>query len=191
MCRVTEGHSYELDAAGLRALAHPLRIRILGELRAEGPATATQLAERFEQRSGTTSWHLRQLAEHGFVEQDTERGNRRERWWRATHAETAFHPERFSTDAELGPALSTLLHEVAANHHRELTGFLASLPEWSEEWIQASELSDWQLSLSRDELAELTAEVGRLVERYRRDPAAGDEPVMVQLRAFPRGERRG
>ncbi|SDP90676.1 Helix-turn-helix domain-containing protein [Actinopolyspora xinjiangensis] len=187
---MTERDSYELDAASLRALAHPLRIRILGELRASGPATATQLAERFEQRSGTTSWHLRQLAEHGFVEQDTERGNRRERWWRAMHSETALRPESFSADAELGPTLSTLLHEVAANHHRELTRFLATLPEWSGEWVEASELSDWVLSLSHTELAEFTAEAGRLVERYRRAPAPGDETVLVQLRAFPRGERR-
>ena len=76
-----EKRTIELDARTLRAIAHPLRMRMLGILRTEGPATATSLAARLGESSGTTSWHLRQLAEHGFIEEDSERGNRRDRWW--------------------------------------------------------------------------------------------------------------
>ena len=56
------------DIAGLRALSHPVRLRMLGLLRTEGPATATTLAQRLDLNTGATSYHLRQLAQHGFIE---------------------------------------------------------------------------------------------------------------------------
>src|SRR5689334_12619211 len=55
------------DGRSLRALAHPLRLRLLGLLRMDGAATASQLAARTGQSSGATSYHLRQLAAYGFV----------------------------------------------------------------------------------------------------------------------------
>ena len=73
---------------GLKALSHPGRLRMLGLLRSEGPATATTLATRLGLNSGATSYHLRQLEKHGFVVEDTTRGNARDRWWRATHQYT-------------------------------------------------------------------------------------------------------
>ena len=74
-----------LDAKGLRALAHPLRVELVNLLRKHGPSTATRLADRLGVNSGTASYHLRQLGAAGFVEEDTERGNARERWWRPVH----------------------------------------------------------------------------------------------------------
>ena len=56
--------------AALKALAHPVRLRMLGLLRIEGPATATTLATRLGLNTGATSYHLRQLAQHGFVVED-------------------------------------------------------------------------------------------------------------------------
>jgi DNA-binding transcriptional ArsR family regulator len=70
----------------LRAMAHPLRMRILGSLRADGPATSTILARRLGTDSGQTSHHLRLLGRYGFVVDAPElgRGPRgRERWWKA------------------------------------------------------------------------------------------------------------
>src|SRR6201991_5338172 len=84
----------ELDARTLRGLAHPLRVRILGLLRELGPATATTLAERLGQSTGATSYHLRILAQYGFVEDDPERNVGRERWWKAAHATTSIDLER-------------------------------------------------------------------------------------------------
>ena len=72
----------------LRALTHPVRLRMLGILRLDGPATATTLAERLRLNTGATSYHLRQLAQHGFVVDDEERGTGRERWWKAAHSST-------------------------------------------------------------------------------------------------------
>ena len=55
-------------AAGLRALSHPTRLKMLMLLRLGGPATATQLAQQLKLNTGATSYHLRQLAEHGFID---------------------------------------------------------------------------------------------------------------------------
>jgi DNA-binding transcriptional ArsR family regulator len=63
-----------VDAASLKALAHPLRVDMFDRLAMLGPATASQLAEALGESSGATSYHLRQLARHGFIEEDTDRG---------------------------------------------------------------------------------------------------------------------
>ncbi|MFE1168092.1 ArsR/SmtB family transcription factor [Nocardiopsis sp. NPDC058789] len=77
------GHtSLEVGAEALRGLAHPLRARILDELTVQGAATATILAERLGESSGSTSYHLRQLSRYGFVEADPGHASRRDRWWR-------------------------------------------------------------------------------------------------------------
>ncbi len=65
----------------MRALAHPLRLRILDELSINGPLTASGLGERLAESSGATSYHLRQLEKHGLVREVTAKGNARERWW--------------------------------------------------------------------------------------------------------------
>src|SRR5690606_6701644 len=57
------------ESQALRALAHPLRIRLLEELAIGGELTATQAAERVDESPANCSWHLRQLARYGFVEE--------------------------------------------------------------------------------------------------------------------------
>lgn len=73
----------ELDAKGMRALAHPVRLAILERLREHGPDTATGLAPDVGASPSVTSWHLRHLAEHGLVEDAPSDGRGRKRWWRA------------------------------------------------------------------------------------------------------------
>ena len=74
-------HGPALGAAELRALSHPLRLRILDELSMYGPLTASGLGERLGESSGSTSYHLRQLEKVGLVEETVGKGNARERWW--------------------------------------------------------------------------------------------------------------
>ncbi len=68
------------DSTALKALTHPLRVQILAVLREETRATATTLAARLSETSGATSYHLRQLARRGLIEEVPAEG--RERWWR-------------------------------------------------------------------------------------------------------------
>ena len=70
------------DAKRWKALSHPLRQEILRHLDSRGPATATTLAEALGENTGTTSYHLRVLADAGIIEEIPERAHGRERWWR-------------------------------------------------------------------------------------------------------------
>jgi DNA-binding transcriptional ArsR family regulator len=94
-----------LDVTAVRALAHPLRLRLLDLLRFDGPATATMLAGRVEESSGSTSYHLRQLARHGFIEEVAKRDGGRERWW-------AYQERRAAVAADASNSVRTLLGEL-------------------------------------------------------------------------------
>src|ERR1700754_3119944 len=81
LCREYSAPVNELrlsDVGAMRAMAHPLRMKILGSLRIDGPATSAILARRLNTDSGQTSHHLRQLAKYGFVTEAPElhRGGR-------------------------------------------------------------------------------------------------------------------
>jgi DNA-binding transcriptional ArsR family regulator len=71
------------DPRALRALAHPTRLSLVGLLRVEGPLTATRAAQLLGESSASMSFHLRQLAKYGLVE-EAGGGKGRERPWRAT-----------------------------------------------------------------------------------------------------------
>lgn len=180
--------SRHLDPRSLRGLAHPLRMRLLGALRHHGPATASQLAQRFGESSGATSYHLRQLAAHGFVEDDPERrGKGRERWWRAAHQGTAIDAELYDdATPETRGALNVLLHEIASIHGQELFTWVGTMHDWSSAWAKNADLSDYTLRLNPQQLGELTTELHALVQRYHERPAGeGAERVRVHLHAFP------
>ena len=68
------------DPRELTALAHPVRMAIIELLTISGPLTATELADRLDESPANCSWHLRKLAQHGFVE-EAEGGKGRQRPW--------------------------------------------------------------------------------------------------------------
>ncbi|MEU3499816.1 winged helix-turn-helix domain-containing protein [Streptomyces hundungensis] len=184
-----------LDARSLRGLAHPLRIRILKSLRHDGPATASQLGDRLGESSGATSYHLRQLATHGFVEDDPARGKGRERWWKAVHNGTSFADDlHTSSDPEVRGAANLFLHEIAGIHTQELSTWLATMHDWPEPWSTSGDLSDFTLNLSPAQLHELNEKLHAVVESYRTLSPGPDAPsdaeaaqVRVHLHSFPRG----
>src|SRR4051812_49925354 len=59
----------ELDAPALKALAHPLRVQILRLLELREQMSVTSLAGELGETTGAVSYHLRQLARHGLVEE--------------------------------------------------------------------------------------------------------------------------
>lgn len=69
----------------LRALAHPLRLRMLSLLTG-GPLSAADLARELDCAHANASYHLRTLEQAGLVELDSERSVRggRERRYRVT-----------------------------------------------------------------------------------------------------------
>ncbi|MFD7835936.1 ArsR/SmtB family transcription factor [Streptomyces sp. NPDC059761] len=179
-----------LDARSLRGLAHPLRIRMLAMLRHEGPATASQLAERLGESSGATSYHLRQLAAHGFVEDAPEHGKGRERWWRAAHDGTRFDEQLlYAEDPATRGAADLFLHEIATIHTQEMSTWLGTAHAWSQEWRRASDISDFTLRLTAAQSLELIHKLHELIDGYRDlPPAEGTETVRFHTHAFPRAD---
>jgi DNA-binding transcriptional ArsR family regulator len=177
--------SHLLTPASLTALAHPVRVQLLGVLRADGPSTATALAARLGESSGTTSYHLRQLAAADFVVEDTARGNGRERWWRAAQQSTRLEVAELDDEPATQQAVDVYLGTVAHHYARRIERWVREGRSWPKRWWAAGGLSDFQLSLTPAELERLNDEVEQLVESYRRPPRKGDAPVVFQVQGFP------
>ncbi|MFG2227370.1 ArsR/SmtB family transcription factor [Streptomyces sp. NPDC048644] len=167
----TEADAAALDAKGLRALAHPVRVQLVGLLRKHGPSTATRLAERLGVNSGTASYHLRQLGAAGFVEEDAERGNARERWWRSVHQSTWLNdPDLAEREPE---ATMAYLQSVAATYTLRTQRALNELQTMPRTWRDTFDMSDWPLRLTPAEAAALQEELRAVITRYRRDTPQG------------------
>jgi DNA-binding transcriptional ArsR family regulator len=175
-----------IDARSLRGLAHPLRMTILEALELDGPATSTTLSARLGENTGTISWHLRLLAEHGYIEEDVERGTKRERWWRIP-GRTVLDPSEFLDDPETRGALDVYLRHLVERYFDRVRTYVDQ--NWPGEWQQAAALSDWRdLRLTPTQLTAINEEIAEVIERYTTvEPDADNaERVIVQLQSFPR-----
>ncbi len=187
----THENQLVLDSRSLRALAHPLRVRIVGSLREHGPATATLLAGRLGESSGLTSYHLRQLAAAGLVGEEPGRGRGRERWWHAMHRGTWYDTDLVGEDEESQALGQEYLRAVADAHARRVHAWLAARPDTPARWRKGSTLSDWLLRLTPTESARLVEELFEVLQRQRRfdsdEPAPrGARQVVVQLGVLPK-----
>jgi DNA-binding transcriptional ArsR family regulator len=180
--------SRRLDARSLRGIAHPLRMRILELLRFDGPATSTGLAARLGENTGTVSWHLRHLAEHGFIEEEVGRGTKRERWWRRSGEKLVLNTAEFRDNPEASGALSVWMDEFVRQQFTRVETSYRDADELGPEWMDARTLNDWSgLRLTASQLVALNAEVTALVERYLDLPEEpGAQSVVLQYQAFPR-----
>lgn len=181
-----------VDVRRLRALAHPLRTQIYDAL-TTGPATASGLAERLGESSGATSYHLRQLAEHGFVEEVPGLGTGRERWW-----QIASGLRLLRSDPSLGPAareaVDVFAEEWLRLRFRAAAEYRARARAGLEDAWRGKAGDTTQLFfMAPDELAAMTRELGEVLERWdercgrdRSDAPDGARVVELQLRAFPR-----
>ncbi|MBO8193402.1 helix-turn-helix domain-containing protein [Streptomyces oryzae] len=173
------------DPATLKALAHPLRLRILRRLAAEGPATATALAAVLGENTGTLSYHLRQLESAGFIEDDPEHSSGgRERWWRGVRGLDVRRPPR----ADLTAAERAVVGELDRLHMEEdieLAHRYALRPSDEEEWMCGSRST---LHLTREELREFHDAYLELLQRFRQlhpEAAPGTRPVAVRWFGVP------
>ena len=167
------------DSRALRAYAHPVRMALIGLLRSEGPLTATQAAELLGESSGTCSFHLRELAKYGLVE-EAAGGTGREKPWRATAQRTRVP---VSTDDPEIAAAGGLVRSVLAEQ------FFARLMRWLDRrqdepapWREAAPFGDRILYVTADELAELASRIDAMLDEYL------DRLVKPELR--PEGARR-
>jgi DNA-binding transcriptional ArsR family regulator len=185
----------ELDGTSLKAMAHPLRVQILRILELRRRASVTSLAEELGETTGATSYHLRQLAQHGFVEQfvpDDEpstgkrSAGRKQRWWRMAVDEIHMTGLDFLENADTREAAGFLLREYQSDRSRRLANWFATATEWPAQWQKASSDMDGHLDLSPTQARALADEMRTLVDKYRAlKPGRGARPVDVQYAVFP------
>ncbi|GIE97530.1 winged helix-turn-helix domain-containing protein [Paractinoplanes rishiriensis] len=171
------------DAAMMRLLAHPLRMRILGSLRVDGPATSAILARRLATDTGQTSHHLRLLARHGLVADAPEQHRRgRERWWKAVHDSTVW------SDLGVGGAdtMRAVQHAARQVYDQAIDTYHAEVArqEWSAGWQRVAASSDYVIRTTPERLDRLCADIERLV-RGAGEEAADTEKVLVVLHTYP------
>jgi DNA-binding MarR family transcriptional regulator len=172
------------DLGSLKVLANPLRQRILRILQREGEATSTTLAAQLGVTTGGTSYNLRVLAEHGFVEEVPGRTGGRERWWRSTRRSLRF-PRHSAQDEEMRAVLDELNQQWFAEDLTAFAAFERARPELGE-WGDALPYSRGRIVLTLDELARFFDDYLALLKRYAdREPPAGARAVTTRFIAFP------
>lgn len=177
------------DARTMRALAHPVRLALLEILKLEGALTATQAGERIGESPTTCSFHLRQLAKYGFVE-EAGGGSGRARPWRMSAQGMRFSTEQDDPDTKLAAgALERMLRERQLERYRI---WLETRASYSKAWREAAEATLHRLWMTPEELAQLNQDVVELlVPRFRErdgDPAsrpAGSLPVELVFFSYP------
>lgn len=174
------------DVSMLKALTHPRRQAILQRLSVHGPATSASLARDLGWNTGATSYHLRELARYGLIEELPERAHGRERWWRHVPRDLRF-PRRSQQTPEM--------REIVDEMNR--LGFTADLEAFTRMqaeadldggWGDAFPYSRGTVRVTLEELLAFFEEYIELIKRYQR-PAEDAPPdsrlVITRFFAWP------
>jgi DNA-binding transcriptional ArsR family regulator len=176
------------DPRAMRALANPLRLKLLGMLRRDGPHSVGELSELADVAPGSVSYHLSTLETFGFVEQAPELArDGRERWWRAVHAMTHFTPSEMLADPETAVAGRIMRQTFFQGHLGEQLEYLEAEPTLPLEWVTGATSGDILAYLTPAQLRELSDEVNGLAEKWERtreQAAPGAMPVRFIYSAF-------
>ena len=181
-----------MTAAQLRGLAHPLRLELLHVLYAEGPATASQLARRLGESSGSTSYHLRALHRVGMVE-EAEQKNGRERWWQRTPERMAIPnsipPEASERErAELQAAHAQIESTLVERDEQALARWMTIRYELPQSWQDAQWIGNFRMWGTAAEIQEFVVAVLDLARPLRKPPedaASERREVHLTFRALP------
>lgn len=171
------------QAAIFRTLANPLRRRILSHLQQHQEANSTTLARALGESTGTTSYHLRKLAEQGFVAEIPEKSAGRERWWRALPFHVQAPDPAKMAAAELSAAMAHT--KAQAEHDIDLYFRVLTQYEGPEGWAQ---LSRGGVSMTSQELHAFFREYLALQWKYGHTPqdAPPDaRPIALRFFAVP------
>ena len=174
------------DVEELRALAHPMRQRILHYLRQAGPGTSTTLGRDLGENSGIMSYHQRLLAEYDFVREVAGRGQGRERWWEVSSRPVWNPREGLGTEAQ---AEVSGLHRPSLAQHLESFQRFRAAREAMGKWGRGTwAVQRARLALTREEAGQFIADQQELIGRYRREAAdapTGSRTLVFGFPAYP------
>jgi predicted ArsR family transcriptional regulator len=148
----------------MRALTHPIRLALLEVLEAEGPLTATQAGELIGEPPNSCSFHFRQLARYGFVE-EAGQGPGHARPWRMKVQEVRF-PDLYGT-SDTAVAARALKGVVRERYFARLAKFEESRASYPAIWREAADYRQDVVHLSPAEVKAVSAEFAAILDRYR------------------------
>ncbi len=178
------------DARTLRALTHPTRIALIEALALSGPLTATAASEHVGESPSSCSFHLRQLAKYGFVE-EAGGGHGRARPWRLSNDGIGITSAPGDSESEIASAaLGRLVVDRQLARHETWQTSQGGYPR---AWQEAGRDSEWVAWLTAAELETLSAKIAELIEDARaherhHEPASRPPdalPVEMVLFAYP------
>lgn len=174
----------------LKALAHPIRMRLIYALKAGGPMTASQLGETVGESPASVSYHLRQMARHGYAEEVSDVGtDKRQRWWRAPEGGFTWEREDFDGSPEGVDVQNAARQVLLAHQWARLRDYDEA--SWDDDWARSAFASDDLLSLTPQESREMQGELREVIDRWRTKstrsrPGTRDrETVMLLMHGFP------
>ena len=118
-----------------KTLTNPVRRRILDYIGQHREANSTAVARALGESTGTTSYHLRKLAEQHLIEEIPERSGGRERWWRLLPVEHVM-----AAPAERTPEEDSALAEWNSQRlSADIDLYIRALAEYEgpDGWVQA------------------------------------------------------
>lgn len=146
----------------IRALAHPIRIRLLDLLNAGEVLTATECGARIDESTASCSFHLRLLEKYGFAERAEPRG--REKPWRAAARSWSMQPD-VGQPGSLSAVQELASMTVDAESQR-LHAFLAQMNMESAEWVESTALARSTFWATAEELAQVNRDLRAIADRF-------------------------
>ena len=153
------------DVRMLRGIAHPMRNRILEEMSAGGPMRAADVAERLGIPANQASFHLRQLAKYGLVEDAPELArDGRDRVWRVTfESGLSVNLDDLAVQDGGKAAVTVFRKQWTADAHAAIDR--ADRPDRQKDAMVA--VSTHAVRLTKDEARALANEISDLVDGWR------------------------
>ncbi|MDJ0385290.1 helix-turn-helix domain-containing protein [Streptomyces sp. G-G2] len=150
------------DPKAIRALAHPIRLDLLETLGKIGPATAASCGRVLGVSQASCSFHLRQLAKYGFVEDAGPGSDRRERRWQVADRQMLL-----ADSAQVDPLVAQQLSRVVVEREaaRALDWVGRTLGE-SAQWRDAARGMAATVRVTAVEAAEIKAQWRAILAPY-------------------------
>jgi DNA-binding transcriptional ArsR family regulator len=177
------------QADAVRALGHPIRLRILGHLWRHGASTVTDIARAEGLSTASVSYHAQRLAKARFIERADELAAGKEKPWRTIQG-----PYTASNEGSDPDVVTSMREAIISADNRKLRNLMADWPSIPAEWQMASFFATRGFFLTSDELTrviQVLLETLRPFEARTHDDKPEDaKPVRLMLYGFPEIDRQ-
>lgn len=150
------------DPARIRALAHPVRLKLLDHLGDVDEATATECAEVVGESPASCSFHLRILEKYGYIERAERRG--REKPWRVRTNDFDLRPDPDVPGSLL--AVQAVAELGLESEFLRVRDYFSRVEQEEDRWVQASTFTRSAFWATAEELAEFSREVQNITDRF-------------------------